>query len=72
MGMGVPVMVVTNREVDLEAGKTCFILRTEPQPELWAPLVDMVPLQLIGYLLAQRRGLEPGKLTVSTYVTTEE
>jgi hypothetical protein len=26
----------------------------------------------VGYLLAKRRGYEPGKLIISTYVTTVE
>ncbi len=72
LAMHVPVLVVTNRETDLKPGKDCCLIRTEPQPELWAPLVDMVPLQLIGYSLSVRKGLEPGKLVVSTYVTTVE
>jgi glucosamine--fructose-6-phosphate aminotransferase (isomerizing) len=72
MAADIPVMVVTNREVDLKPGANCCLIRTDPQPELWAPLVDMVPLQLVGYALAKRRGLEPGKLVVSTYVTTVE
>lgn len=72
MAADIPVMVVTNREVSLEPGANCCLIRTDPQPELWAPLVDMVPLQLVGYALAKRRGFEPGKLVVSTYVTTVE
>jgi glutamine---fructose-6-phosphate transaminase (isomerizing) len=68
----IPVMVITNREVSLRPGVNCCLIHTDPQPELWAPLVDMVPLQLVGYALAKRRGLEPGKLVVSTYVTTVE
>lgn len=72
IAMHVPVLVVTNRETGLEPGKDCCLVHTAPQPELWAPLVDMVPLQLVGYSLAKRRGLEPGKLVVSTYVTTVE
>lgn len=69
LALGVPVLVVTNTGVNLE--KAC-VLELESHPELWAPLVDMVPLQLAGYLLAERRGIEPGKLVISTYVTTVE
>ncbi|MGE5223838.1 MAG: SIS domain-containing protein [Omnitrophica WOR_2 bacterium] len=72
LAANIPVMVITNREVSLEPGVNCCLIRTDPQPEYWAPLVDMVPLQLVGYALAKRRGLEPGKLVVSTYVTTVE
>jgi glucosamine--fructose-6-phosphate aminotransferase (isomerizing) len=70
--MDIPILLVTNSEVSLSAGKNCSMIKTEYQPELWAPLADMVPLQLAGYSLARRLGLEPGKLTISTYVTTVE
>ncbi len=72
LALDVPVMIVANREIALEPSKRCWVIRTDAQPELWAPLVDMVPLQLIGYALAKRGGLEPGKLVVSTYITTVE
>jgi glucosamine 6-phosphate synthetase-like amidotransferase/phosphosugar isomerase protein len=72
MAMNIPVLMVTNREVNLKPGVNFCLIRTDPQPEFWAPLVDMVPLQLVGYNLAKRRGLEPGKLVVSTYVTIVE
>jgi glucosamine--fructose-6-phosphate aminotransferase (isomerizing) len=68
----VPVMLITNTDVDMNPGRNLFVIRTDPQPEHWAPLVDMVPMQLVGYLLAKRLGLEPGKLLISTYVTTVE
>jgi hypothetical protein len=32
----------------------------------------MVPLQMAGYELARRRGLEPGVLQIASYVTTIE
>ncbi len=70
--MDIPVLLITNGDAGLSSGKNCYVIKTEPHPELWAPLVDMVPLQLVGYSLAGRRGLEPGKLTISTYVTTVE
>jgi glutamine---fructose-6-phosphate transaminase (isomerizing) len=72
MDINVPVMMITNADVDLKPGRNCFMIRTDPEPEPWAPLVDMVPMQLVGYLMAKRRGLEPGKLLISTYVTTVE
>jgi glutamine---fructose-6-phosphate transaminase (isomerizing) len=68
----VPVLMITNSDEDLDLGRNFLTIRTNPQPELWAPLVDMVPMQLVGYLLAKRRGFEPGKLLISTYVTTVE
>jgi glucosamine 6-phosphate synthetase-like amidotransferase/phosphosugar isomerase protein len=50
----------------------CQIVRTYPLDEVYAPIVDIVPPQLVGYLLALKRGLEPGKLVISTYITTVE
>ncbi len=69
---GASLLVVSNREVDLPAGPRCYLVRTASQDEFWAPLVDMVPLQLVGYMLARRKGLEPGELLVCNYVTTVE
>ncbi|HTP01523.1 MAG TPA: SIS domain-containing protein [Anaerolineales bacterium] len=68
----IPVMMISNSNIDVGAGKKFLLIKTAPQPELWAPLVDMVPMQLTGYLLAKRYGLEPGKLVISTYVTSVE
>jgi glucosamine--fructose-6-phosphate aminotransferase (isomerizing) len=68
----VPVLLVCNSDELPETSGKFLAIRTDPQPELWSPLVDMVPLQLVGYLLAKRRGYEPGKLIISTYVTTVE
>ena len=68
----IPVLIISNSNIDLHAGKKFLLIKTAPQPELWASLVDMVPMQLAGYLLAKRYGLEPGKLIISTYVTSVE
>jgi glucosamine--fructose-6-phosphate aminotransferase (isomerizing) len=68
----VPVLLISNADDLPESSEKFLTIRTAPQPELWSPLVDMVPLQLVGYLLAKRRGYEPGKLIISTYVTTVE
>jgi glucosamine 6-phosphate synthetase-like amidotransferase/phosphosugar isomerase protein len=68
----IPVLMISNGNVDLNAGRKFLLVKTSPQPELWAPLVDMVPMQLTGYLLAKRYGLEPGKLIISTNVTSVE
>ncbi len=68
----IPVLMISNSNIDLNAGNRFLLIKTTPQPELWAPLIDMVPMQLTGYLLAQRYGLEPGKLVISTYVTSVE
>lgn len=70
--VGIPVMLVTNREVNLNNDHLLYILKTDPCAEHWAPILDMVPLQLIIYLLAQRMGLVPGKLSLASYVTRIE
>lgn len=72
LDIDVPVLLVRNSDGTLLPSKELLVLRTEYLPELWAPLLDMVPLQLAGYELAKRRGIEPGKLVVSTYVTSVE
>jgi glutamine---fructose-6-phosphate transaminase (isomerizing) len=68
----VPVLMISNADVGVDFGKKFALIKTAPLPELWAPLLDMVPMQLVGYMLAKRRGLEPGKLLISTYVTSVE
>ena len=68
----IPVLMISNSDIDLKNPKKFLLVKTAPVPELWAPLVDMVPMQLTGFLLARRLGLEPGKLIISTYVTSVE
>jgi glucosamine--fructose-6-phosphate aminotransferase (isomerizing) len=70
--LGVPVCVFTNHDIPLEPSKQCWIYRTGLLDEFYSPLVDITPPQLLGYILAKRRGLEPGKLVISTYITTVE
>ena len=68
----IPVLIVTNRPLRLSTQRQPVVIELEPHPELWAPLLDMVPLQLVGYRLAEVQGLEPGRLMISSYITTEE
>jgi fructoselysine-6-P-deglycase FrlB-like protein len=68
----VPVLMISNADLGMDLGKKFLLIKTAPEPELWAPLVDMVPMQLVGYMLAKRLGLEPGRLIISTYVTRVE
>jgi glucosamine 6-phosphate synthetase-like amidotransferase/phosphosugar isomerase protein len=68
----IPVLIVTNRTLELGTQYQHLVIQLDPLPEFWAPLLDMVPLQLAGYRLAEVYGLEPGKLVISSYVTTEE
>ena len=70
--IGVPVLLITNTEPNLPPRKELLVYQTKHLPEPWSPVYDMVPLQLTGYQLARRRGLEPGKLITSSYITTVE
>jgi glucosamine--fructose-6-phosphate aminotransferase (isomerizing) len=70
--IGVPVCVFTNHDLPLKPSKQCWIYRTGLLDEFYSPLVDITPPQLLGFILAKRRGLEPGKLVISTYITTVE
>jgi glucosamine--fructose-6-phosphate aminotransferase (isomerizing) len=68
----IPVLVFTNQDLPLNPSRQCQVVRIDSVDEVYAPIVDIVPPQLVGYLLALKRGLEPGKLVISTYITTVE
>src|SRR5574341_1320467 len=70
--MGIPTLVVTNKDAELTPGDALHMFHTAQVDELWAPLIDMAPLQLVGYELARRRGLEPGVLKIASYITRTE
>ena len=70
--LGVPVCVFTNHDIALKPSPQCWIYQTGSLDEFYSPLVDITPPQLLGYILAKRGGLEPGKLVISTYITTVE
>lgn len=72
LDLDIPLLLVTNRDVELAPRDHLRLVRTPAHDEAWAPLVDMVPLQMTGYELARRRGLEPGVLQIASYVTTIE
>jgi len=72
LAANIPVLIITDRPFEIATQQQHLVIQMESQPEIWAPLLDMVPLQLIGYRLAEVYGLEPGKLVISSYVTTEE
>lgn len=70
--LGIPVLLVSNQDPKLPPNKLLYLLMTDYHPENWTPLVDMVPLQLIDFLLAERKGLQPGVLNLATYITSVE
>ena len=39
----IPVIMISNSNIDLGVRKKFLLIKTAPQPELWSPLVDMVP-----------------------------
>jgi glucosamine--fructose-6-phosphate aminotransferase (isomerizing) len=68
----VNVMLVTNRKTDIKPNDNLFVLETDRFDEFWAPVMDLVPFQFIGHILAERQGLVPGELTLASYVTRVE
>lgn len=72
INLGIPVLLVSNQEPDLPANKLLYFIQTQYHSEYWTPLLDLVPLQLIDYLLAERDGLQPGVLNLATYITRIE
>ncbi len=72
LDLGVPVVMVANQPPDLPASENFVLIHTDRFEEEWSPVLDMVPLQLAGFMLAERSGLEPGKLVISTNVTVVE
>jgi glucosamine--fructose-6-phosphate aminotransferase (isomerizing) len=70
--LGVTVCFFTNQDHVPEPSKQCWVYRTGLLDEIYSPLVDIAPPQLLGYILAKRHGLEPGELIISTYITTVE
>ena len=72
LDLGVPVVMVANQLPDLPASENFVLIHTDRFEEEWSPVLDMVPMQLAGFTLAERSGLEPGKLVISTNVTIVE
>jgi glucosamine--fructose-6-phosphate aminotransferase (isomerizing) len=72
INLGIPVLLVSNQDPKLPVNESLYFLQTEHHSEYWAPLLDLVPLQLIDYLLAEREGLQPGVLNLATYITRIE
>jgi glucosamine--fructose-6-phosphate aminotransferase (isomerizing) len=72
LALGIPTLLVTNQSLSLPPSEKRVVITTEPLEENYSPLVDITPPQLIGVKLALRRGLEPGKLVISNYVTDVE
>jgi len=70
--LGVPTLIITNRPLSLSESEKRFVFQTQHLEENYSSLVDITPPQLIGLKLALRRGIEPGKLIISDYVTSVE
>lgn len=72
INLGIPVLLVSNQDPGLPKDELLYFIQTEYHSEYWTPLLDLVPLQLIDYLLAEREGLQPGVLNLATYITRIE
>jgi len=70
--LDIPVLIFTNQTNKLSDLKKCLVFQSEEMDEFYSPLVDITPPQLIGVKLAIQRGLEPGKLIISNYITQVE
>lgn len=70
--LGIPSLIFTNIPSVSSSSEKSLIFRTAPLSEYYSPLVDIAPPQLIGLQMAIKRGLEPGKLVISDYVTKVE
>jgi len=72
MDFSVPVMVVTDRDSPLHNEKGLLVMKTGFGLDLYSPVVDIVPFQLIGFQLAKWKGFTPGKLEKAEYITRNE
>jgi glucosamine 6-phosphate synthetase-like amidotransferase/phosphosugar isomerase protein len=73
LAIGTPVLLITNQDTRLPDHPTSsLVVRTPLQVESWAPILDVVPGQLMSMMLAQRKGFEPGKLLICSNVTAVE
>lgn len=72
LSWGVPSLVFTNIPSGKPSSDKQLIFKTAPISEYYCPLFDIAPPQLIGLKMALNRGLEPGKLVISDYVTKVE
>lgn len=52
------VVAVATEGMDAAAERSDFVLRVPPAPELLLPLVEVIPLQLLAYHIAVRRGCD--------------
>ena len=69
--LGGKCVFVTNREAEL-ADPGILVIRHAPCEELLAPLIGIVPAQLLANGLASARGIVPGKFRWCTKVTRDE
>ncbi len=57
--MGGRVVLVTDREV--APGPRKLVFRLPAVGELYAPMLEILPIELLGTLAAERKGMEPGE-----------
>ncbi len=68
---GGKVILVASTQVDI-AKKNCLLIKTGPLYEALSGLVQIVPIHLLAYVLAQQSGFEPGVFRWSSKVTSRE
>ncbi len=71
LDFGGEVLVVTNLN-DLPREERLRVWLTSRCSEYFFPVPSLIPFQLLAHRIAETKGIEPGKLTKSRHVTTEE
>jgi glucosamine--fructose-6-phosphate aminotransferase (isomerizing) len=71
LDFGGEVLVVTNVN-DLPQEERLRVWLTSRCDEYFFPVLSLIPFQLLACRIAETKGIEPGKLTKSKYVTTEQ
>jgi glucosamine 6-phosphate synthetase-like amidotransferase/phosphosugar isomerase protein len=71
LDFGGEVLVVTNLN-DLPREERLRVWLTIRCNEYFFPVPSLIPFQLLAHRIAETRGIEPGKLSKSRHVTTEE
>lgn len=71
LDFGGEVLLVTNLD-DVPKEQGLHIWLIDRCDESLFPIPSLIPFQLLAYRIAEAKGMEPGKLTKSKYVTTEE
>jgi glucosamine 6-phosphate synthetase-like amidotransferase/phosphosugar isomerase protein len=72
LGFGTRVLFVTDTQEGLQHGSGLHVVRHAHVGETLAPLVNLVPLQLLASARAERLGFEVGRLSKASAVMRVE